>query len=523
MRLSLTLLAFPVACSVCADGCLPANPCHDLPAVTSACGSFVLEGQEEPVCGCPVSVPETPVCSLPDPRAPISLSWWEVDDPETYQLGAWPDLRSLAEGACPTVEELVALGQSAEPTGSLPIPVEGNKERDWVELTFSPDGAMVGLYERLAPGYVQAGSVARCAEGEEPGWVVERFLETVTSPFLRWGVASGDTRQVYLMMDDFWRVTLRAEPQLGRPPLGGEERELMVIEDIELLARSEAGSLAFGDLDVSFDLDELGAPRDRYAVYMSGIDASYFPLYVEAAIYLTDLTDCAAECTDDMRFCCRTLFLDQGDSDYPDIPTNPGLSDDGALVAFNRFTSTKEQCPDWALCAQEHVLKNPFEHPELMEAHCVEDAEHDGFHDAMDCSDLLTTGGRFDDDKCPDHRCCDDDGVDCSRCITIGEQPEVANACASEGEGVRERNYVVFFELEGATWVGFRSAGLLGDLSEELHAYRVGFDEQGDFAPQGEDGAFQLLLTGGDELPMADFGPGPWRRLPGELACGGGE
>ena len=252
---------------------------------------------------------------------------------------------------------------------------------------------------------------------------------------------------------------------------------------------------------------------------MSGQDASYFPLYVEAAIYLTDLSDCSASCTEEQRFCCRTAFLAQGDSDNADIPTNPGISDDGSLLAFNRFTSTREQCPEWALCAQEHVLKNPFLDDDLFAAHCVEDAAHDGFVAAIDCSDLLNSGGRFDDQKCPDHRCCGEDGVDCSSCITIGEQPEVANACASEGEGVRERNYVLFFENEGSTWLAFRSVDLLDDLQAELHAYRIGFDDQGDFVYQGEDAVLRIPLANFEGAAMDDFGPGPWRRRPGEAAC----
>lgn len=521
MRPTLALLALLlVACSACADGCIPVNVCHQLPAVTDACAPHLLAGESEPVCACPVTVPEgDPICVLPDQRAPISMSWWSEDEPETYHLGTWPDLSGLEARACPSADDLVALGGGAQSVGSVPVQVAGDKERDWVELTFSPSGDMAGIYERQAPGYVQAGTLVRCADADDPGWMVETFLQTVTSPFLRWGVAEGATRQLYLMMDDFYRVTVGSEVQLARPTLGGEERPVMVIQGAELLSRSEQGSLAFGDLDVSFDTDTAGAPRDRYAIYMSGTDASYFPLYVEAAIYVTDLADCAEECTDEMRFCCRTAFLDQGDSDYPDIPTNPGISDDGSLLAFNRFTSTKEQCPDWALCAQEHVLKNPLFDAEVFADHCLQDADHDGFVAPIDCSDLLTTGGRFDDDKCPDHRCCGDPGVDCSTCITIGEQPAVDNACATEGEGVRERNYVFFFELEGDTWVGFRSADLLGDLSEELHAYRLGFDDDGAFQAQGDDAVIQLLLGRGEGTPMADFGPGPWRRLPGEAAC----
>lgn len=521
MRSTAALLApVLVACSACADGCVHINPCNQLPAVTDACGPYVPAGETQAVCGCPVVVPEgEPFCSPPDARAPISMAWWDEDDPETYQLGTWPDLSSLPAASCPTAEDLRELGYLAASAGSLPVSVEANKDRDWVELTYSPGGDMAAIYERRSPGYVQAGTLLRCAEGEDPGWMVETFLETVTSPFIRWGVAEGDTRQIYLMLDDFYRLTLRVDPVQARPAAGGEEVPVVIIEAAELLARSEAGALAFGDLDVSFDVDDQGAPVDRYAIYMSGMDASYFPLFVEAAMYVTDLGDCAEECTDDMAFCCRTAFLTQGDSDHPDTPTNPGISDDGTLLAFNRFTSTKEQCPDWALCAQEHVLKNPLHDPEVFAAHCVEDAEHDGFHAAIDCGDLLESGGRFDDDKCPDHACCGDDGVDCSSCITIGAQPEVDNACASEGEGVRERNYVFFFELDGASWVGFRSADLLGDSSEELHLYRLGFEADGGFASMGDDAVIKLLLGRGDGLEMGDFGPGPWRRLPGEAAC----
>jgi len=447
------------------------------------------------------------------------MSWWDNADPETYQLGTWPDLSSLDDQTCPNQADLAVLGGEAAPAGSLPMSVERNRERDWVELTFSPGGDLAVLYERHAPGYVRAGSLLRCASGDDPGWMVETFLQTVTSPFVRWGVAEGDARQIYLMLDDFYRVTIGVEPVLARPPLGGEERPVIVIEQAELLARSEAGSLAFGDLDVGFDLDEQGAPRDRWAMYMSGLDASYVPLYVESAMYVTDLADCADDCTEDMAFCCRTALLTIGDSDHPDTPTNPGISDDGHLLAFNRFTSTREQCPEWALCAQEHVLFNPLDDPDLFAAHCVEDAEHDGFEAPIDCTDLLGSAGRFDDVACPDHSCCGEDGVDCSRCITIGAQPEVANACGSEGEGVRERNYVVFFELDGATWVGFRSADLLGDQSEELHLYRLGFDDDGAFASIDDDDVIKLLLGRGDETAMGDFGPGPWRRLPGHAAC----
>ncbi len=509
-----------VTCSACADGCVNANPCASLPAVTSDCRSYVLSGESDPVCGCPVTVAEgEPFCAAPDARAPISMSWWDEDDPEVYHLGTWPDLGSLEDSACPAAQDLEDLGYEAASVGSLPIPVPGNKERDWVELTFSPSGDMAAIYERQAPGYVQAGTLLRCEEGADPGWMVETFLDKVTSPFVRWGVAEGDTRQIYLMLEDFYRLTLRVEPSAATPPLGGREVSVMVIEQAELLARSEEGALAFGDLDVSFDTDDQGTPRDRFAIYMSGTDASYVPLFVEAAIYVKDLTDCVADCTDDMQFCCRTAFLALGDSDYPDTPTNPGISDDGSLLAFNRFTSTREQCPEWALCAQEHVLKNPLYDADVFAAHCVEDEDHDGFHVPIDCSDLLNSGGRFDDDKCPDHLCCGDDGVDCSTCITIGAQPEVDNACGSEGEGVRERNYVVFFELDGASWVGFRSADLLGDTSEELHLYRLAFDEDGGFQRVDDDGIIKLLLGRGEDTVMGDFGPGPWRRLPGEAVC----
>jgi hypothetical protein len=521
MRFSPALLVPALlACSACSDGCVHVDPCRQLPAVTDACGAFVPTGETQAVCGCPVTLPEgEPFCTVPDGRAPISMSWWDEDDPETYHIGTWPDLGSLPATTCPTSEDLVELGLGSSSSGSLPVSVDGNRDRDWVELTFSPSGDMAAIYERRSPGYVQAGTLLRCAEGDDPGWMVETFLETVTSPFIRWGVAQGDTRQIYLMLDDFYRLSLRVEPVQARPAAGGGEQAVMVIEQAELLARSEAGALAFGDLDVGFDLDEGGAPVDRYAVYMSGMDASYFPLYVEAAIYVTDLADCAAECTEDMAFCCRTAFLTQGDSDHPDTPTNPGISEDGALLAFNRFTSTKEQCPDWALCAQEHVLRNPLHDPAVFAAHCVQDDEHDGFHAAIDCADLLETGGRFDDDKCPDHACCGEGGVDCSSCITIGAQPEVDNACAGEGEGVRERNYVFFFELDGATWVGFRSADLLQDSSEELHLYRLDLEADGGFASIEQDGVIKLLLGRGEGLDKGDFGPGPWRRLPGDAIC----
>ncbi len=92
-------------------------------------------------------------------------------------------------------------------------------------------------------------------------------------------------------------------------------------------------------------------------------------------------------------------------------------------------------------------------------------------------------------------------------------------ACASEGEDVRERNYVLFFENEGDTWLAFRSVDMLGDLQEKLHVYRVGFDVDGEFAYQGTDDASKIPLANFEGASMEDYGPGPWRRLPGEATC----
>jgi len=498
-------IALAALLSGCIGGCPAHDACDALPSITAACGSWILEGGEE-ICGCPVTVvaAEEPVCTPPDPGALMSMSWLATDAPEDYLLGTWPAT------SCPTPEEL-----TGPPTalGSLPLAV-GNAERDWLELTWSPDGAFAILYERLAPGYVRGATLARCSTADEPGWLVERFVDPATSPFIRWGSLAGDRRHLYVMADDMYRLSIDTTVRRATAARGlRREADIVVLESAELLARSEQGALAFGDFDVSFEATGDGVV-DRYAVLLSALEARQNPLFAAGAIYAMDLQDCRQDCGD-ARFCCRTALLVQGDTDYPDIPTNPGLSDDGALIALNRFTTSREDCPEWGLCAQEHVLRNPLADPALLAARCLEDATRDGFIDAIDCRPLLASGERFDEALCPDHRCCGQDDQDCSTCVTIGARAGQASPCG-ESEGVRERNYVLFFELDGSTWLGFRSTDLIGDLQSELHLYRVAFSEAG-FGPFEE--TVKLPLAGFAGAALEDFGPGPWRRTPAEPVC----
>ena len=490
-------------------GCDRWQACRDLPTASGVCGGYKLADDPDGpwLCACPVEQAESgsPVCESPDPRALLAAAWVADEDPDRYHFGTWPDLSGLDEAACPQVEDMQQQVASFDDDGSLTVTIDNRHEHQWVEPTPSPDGAFFAMFVHLSAGWRHYASLAACGEG---GWLLERFLGPLTAPFVRWGVQAGEQRHLYVVDDDLFRVTVGTTLQTVTD--GNEANwQAVTVERAELLARSEKGKLAIGDFDVLFDEDESGVERDRYAVFMSGLDASWIPLYVEAGIYVMDLTDCRADCEqdEDLQFCCRTAFLVDGNSDNPDIPTNPSFSPDGSLLVFNRFTSSMDDCP-LGLCAQEHVLRNPLADPELFAAWCTEDDGRDGFHQPIDCSALVMEGGRWSAARCPDWQCCSQ-GADCANCLSIGEAPGVVAACELDPEGVRERNYEAFFQLEDRLFLSFRSQDLLGDEEQEYHIYEIQ-DADGRLAVV--DLPIGALVANGEGTAFSKFGTGPWHR-----------
>ncbi len=511
----LTLVSLSASCCGARDA---RAACEEFPVVAGRCVDAHLESdpQGDAVCACPVVIPDDPFCTPPDPRAPLSATCVTAADPGHQVFGSYPDLSSLPAGECPSAGDWSLFGPAVAPSGQVELAAD---DLAYVEPAFSPDSTLFAAW--IHTGTDTVGTVAGCQRGADPGWVAEGVLGTLTAPFLRWGSATGEERTLYVVADDVFRVTLSDTPQMvlvGQDPA----QPAVVLRDVALVARSEDGSLAIGDYDVSFRDLGGGQHEDAYLAFMSALAAWPWPVYLESGIYLSDLTDCDPGCAAqaDMRFCCRTAFIADGDTEEPGLPTNPALTADGRWLAFNRFTSWDE-CP---LCAQVHVLKNPFEDAAVMAAACVQDGDHDGFHQPIDCSALTMAGGAFDDSRCPNYHCCDQTGIDCGTCVTIGERTGETPQCDYDPDGLRERNYLAFFDLDDTTFLAFRSADLMGDQQQDLHIYEVGLDGDGAFRIPADDAGYPRVIevAGFSGSDGTLFGPAPYRKVfdPGENPCG---
>jgi hypothetical protein len=94
-------------------------------------------------------------------------------------------------------------------------------------------------------------------------------------------------------------------------------------------------------------------------------------------------------------------------------------------------------------------------------------------------------------------------------------------------DGLRERNYLAFFELDDTRYLSFRSTDLMGDQQQDMHIYEVGTAPDGEFVVPTEDAGYpQVVPVAG--FPGSDltlFGPAPFRTLfePGEDPCEAGD
>ncbi len=493
------------------DFLLMDDACQDVPLASDPTGPTV--------CACAVTQasPGAPFCTPPDPRAPLAATWHPTADPDHIHFGTWPDVSGLA--GCPTDGDWSWFGDSFAGSGALDVDLGAGEERIWLEPTPTPDSAWYALFDRITPNSLHHLTLVGCEQaGGDPGWLAERVVQPVTTPFVRWGARVGDWRDLYLMSDDWYRITLAATTQQVLTDDG--EATALVFKDLDWLAASEAGNLAFGDFDLSYETAG-NVTTDRYAVTLSALDATLIPLYVEGAIYVTDLADCQADCDADsgLAHCCRTALLVYGNSDNPDIPTNPALSHDGALIAYNRFTSDFEQCP-LGLCAEVHVLKNPYAHTDVWTSYCDSSGIHDGFTEAVDCTALMMDGDLFDDGKCPDYHCCDD-GADCSDCVTIGEAPDESMACSGTADGVRERNYIAFFDIEDSTYLAFRSTDMLVNSQVDFQVFSVSLDGSGNLVVPDDDEGYPRVwdVAGPWFWDRSDAATGPYRKLPDHDPC----
>ncbi len=494
----------PASCATF-DFVLKDGACQDVPLAADPGGPTV--------CACPVTLEGAPHCTPPDPRAPLAAVFVRADDPDHLHFGTYPDMDSV-EG-CLTDGDWDPFGALPAGNGALDITLDGGEERQWIEPTPTPDSEWFALFDRITPNQLHHLTLAGCSQGDDDGWIAERLFQPVTAPFVRWGASSDPYRELYLMSDDFYRVTLRGDVQDVVTDDG--TAPALVLEDLHWLAASEEGNLAIGDFDVSYE----AGGTDQYAVFLSALDASLIPLYVRGGIYVTDLADCQPGCgaSAGTKYCCKTAFLVDGDLDNPDTPTNPAISPDGSLLSYNRFTSDMAECP-LGLCAEVHVVKNPFAHAGIWTEYCVEDATRDGFGEAVDCSALMMTDGLFDDDKCPDYHCCDD-GADCSHCATIGESPDEVMSCSGTADGVRERNYIAFFSVGESVYLAFRSTDILGGNQVDMHVLSVGLDGSGDLVvPDDDDGypkVFDMAAPSASDL--TNFATGPYHKTPGTDPC----
>jgi len=486
------------------DFILMDGACQDAPLATDPGGPTV--------CACPVATDAAAYCTPPDPRAPLASVFIRADDPDHLHFGTYPDMSSV--DGCLSDGDWSPFDGIPASNGVMDMDVGGGEDRQWIEPTPTPDSVWFALFDRIAPNQLHHLTLVGCEEGN--GWLAERLIQPVTSPFVRWGADTEPYRQLYLMSDDFYRVTLAADVQDVVTDDG--VMPALLFKEIQWLAASEAGNLAMGDFDVSY-VD--GGAVDEYAVFLSALEARLIPLYVRGGIYVTDLSDCVEGCdaSSGLKYCCKTAFLVEGDLDNPDTPTNPALAPDGSLISYNRFTSDMGECP-LGLCAEVHVLKNPLAHTDLYTEFCAEDATHDGFTDAVDCTSLMMTGGLFDDDKCPDYHCCDD-GADCSRCTTIGESPGEVMGCSGTADGVRERNYIAFFEVEDSLYLGFRSTDILGANQVDMHVLRVELDGSGDLVVPDDDDGYPMVfdMAGLWMWDLTNFATGPYRKIPDEDPC----
>ena len=497
------------------QGLLSSGACRDAPLAENP------QGPRGCSCGVQGAEEGQPFCTRPDRRAMLSFAFLSVQEPTLAQYGVFPNLDG-SEG-CPQAGDFSSFTRPPLPSGSLPLDMGDGEHRVWIEPTPSPDGEWFAIFDNTTATTIHNITLVGCADEQNPGWLAEKLFYPITAPFARWGAALGDRRVLYVMADDFYRITMDHDVRDVITAQGPQKA--LLLRDIQWLAASAPGPLAIGDFDVTYE--QMGSRyRDHYAVFMSALEASPAPRYVKTGIYLMDLTDCMPGCNADtgLQYCCKTALLFVGDTDHPDVPTNPTLSPDGSLVAFNRFTSTVEECPSKGLCAVVHVLKNPFEFSALWQSQCLEDQENDGFSAPVDCRGLMMTAERFDDRLCPNYHCCDD-GEDCSTCVTIGVGGGDTFTCSGEPDGVRERNYLAFFQMSGALYLAFRSTDLIGDLSEELHVYPVTRASDGGFAvPENQSPGppYSWVLAGPSGHDLRMFGVGPIHQFPlgDEELCG---
>ena len=412
------------------------------PAVGEICGNYRIG--ETDVCGCEidpaVGSPFLPALEAHKQAAfqvTYRYSQYEGDTDLVRGWGFWPDFSGGLRDFC---SEMDPAGYTADVHHLVDLEYYDETSRPAGVRWIYPDWTLDAAYALVGNSQVTESpaktflGIYKPQEGADLGWRLRNVVSGWTNVLTTWGgETSGTTRTIFGPSSGYHKLTWNLEPRVAQT---GET--IVTLDTVELLGKKPTNG-NFADSSTVSLYDGGWAPAYLTAMYNEHLVTG------PTQILVTDLQDCKGSMGWSDLFLCKTALLFEYDwATYPfGLPTNPALSEDGKLVSFHRDGAEYW----WIIPVNSplHVLKNPFEWGLL--ASCDQTGSKDGYQEPIDCTGLLQTTGSYDwTGKCPGYACCDEPGITCDYCVTLGAYE---TECGPETEPNTGRNDVVFYEQEG--------------------------------------------------------------------------
>ncbi len=506
-----TLLALAAAphagrAGVCEDAFPPL-------AEQGVCGNYTLNSVE--VCACPVSTGGDLGCG---PLAPGALLSAHRISGDVTSYGTWPPAVAAITDEAALRLFATKVGPSADldvHVSALQADFEGSGGWDELDIVFSPEGEAlaVGARDVMGASFENTVSLVRCDTGGG-GWSIERALPA-TVWLARWGLGAPDERVLYFADRSLYRLVMDREAVVVEDG-GGQPVEALVMRRLELLARKPdhddgQADVNTADMDVVFPAGE-----DTYLAFLEGEMGQGFE--VLSRILLTDLGDCDfVQCeAQAWDYCCKTALIAEYGPLTPNpwtgtAVTNPAMNHDGSILTFHWDSLVLFDVP--ANYSILYLVSNPMMDGSVPGS-CTEVGTTPGFSEALDCLDMLGDDGAG-RPNCPNYHHCGEQGVDCSRCVSIGRIDPDPDA----DDGSDVRNLTSFFHLDGGEYMAverytYGRDGEGGPPMAWLDIYAI--PAQGLELPGDADGWPLVLETATDLVPYDKWHPSAVRRAPGD-------